>query len=471
MPAVSTSSGIDLLHNVVQSVGQGATYKRAKKILERAISQLPSGRHKQALQDALPQLCGELNRLLKDAKKKAPVEKKKGTWASQDGFISAVHEGSDAARMLVQSRLPAHRQLLQTITSGSSVHDSIRACSRLCGASGAPDVSRIVQHACQLADRVLKPTAVALLSSSGSPCHLRVDRTQCTPASANIIELVDAINELAAISGLRAAQGSEPVELLRNAGCGLPCSVQGHLFFTLAAAHVCDSLLHASQTEWNSETFLDVHAKVVGMLQRYCVSVDTDGVEQFLLGHPVMDIDSLKAAPWAAVPMCAWLAVRAAVQSPAQSLQHRALPLQAVLLQRAELQLHSVVADVSACARETAQMREKLCSTDTVAWITNLPAGSIIPSCLQTQKPAESSLAALLLEHPDWAEIQTLNRLYLASLQPDLHGAEQQADDQSLFVLDAEADSVVEQWDGSEEASDQVLLSSPCLCHVDVCYL
>lgn len=428
-PAVSPCS-IELLQNVLQSVGTPPTYKRAKHVLEHAIRQLPSGKPKQALQDALPQLRVALKKLIKQQGEQAPADKTKRTWASQNGFMTAVHEASDPASMLIQCRLPAHRQLLRTITSGVSVNESIRACSRLCGASWGPDVSTVMQHACQLADGALKPAAVSLLSTSGS-CDVRVDRSQA--AVEGISDLLHAINELAAVSGLRAAaHSSEPAELLRNAGHRMACSAQGPLLFTLATAHVCDSLLHSGHTEWTSSTFSDMHTKAVGTLQRYCVSVDAADVEQFLLGHPVLDIPLLKGTPWAAVPMCAWLAVHTAVQPPARC---HALPLQALLLQKAALHLHSIAGDASQCALETALMRDKLCSSDAVAWIKSLPAGTALPSCLSTRNLAESNLAALLLDHSVWAEVQALNKLHLASLQQNQDAAEQQAHDSSLFVL------------------------------------
>lgn len=448
-PSVSPCSK-ELLQNVLRAAGRRPTYKRAKHILEDAITKIPAGRSRQVLQDALPQLKAALKRLIREQGERPLAQEKKSSWACQNGFIAAVKEASDAASMLVQCRLPAHRQLLQTITSGVSVQESIRACSRLCGASAVPDISSVVLHVCQLADSVLKPAAASLLGASGS-CHDRVDQSQA--AVGGISELIHAINELVAISGLRAAAHSnEPVELLRNSGHGLACSVQGRLLFTLAAAHVCDSLLDGGHTQWVSSTFLDIHAKVVGELQRFCVSVRTSDVEQFLLGHAVLDIESLEVAPWAAVPMCAWLAVRTAVRPPVQC---RALPLQVVLLHRAEMHMHSIAGDMAGCARETALIRDKPCSRDAVAWIKSLPAGTMLPACWSAHDPAESSLAALLLEHPAWPEVQALNKLYLGSLQQDPRAAAQQAHDQSLFVLDAAADTAVAEWNASKEASDQ----------------
>jgi hypothetical protein len=199
-----------------------------------------------------------------------------------------------------------------------------------------------------------------------------------------------------------------------------------------------------------------VHARVVGVLQGYCVTVGADDIAQFLLGHPVLHIDSLQAAPWAAVPMCAWLAVHTVVCP--QIAESHELSLQAVLLQRAELRMHRIAGDAAECARKTALLRDKLCTIDATIWTKQLPAAATILSGLRSQNPSESSLAGLL-GLSEWSAIQALTNLFLDSLQPDTKG-EQYAEDQSLFVLDGVADNTPEQWDGSEDLCDQVLLLS-----------
>lgn len=452
MPALSAaSSAAPLLNQVVDSLGPGTTYKQAKQILEQAINQLPSG-PRQKLLDGLPHLRQQLKTLLKETEVRAS-RKKSPSWATQSQYLSAVHETSDTGRLL-QARLPAGRQLLQVITSNNDEVESIRACSRLSAASAAPDVCNIVLHACQLADRVLQPVAASLLSAAGTCIQIKA-QSSAAPCE-RISAILSAVGEVGAIARLRAGAGNkESVQLLRNCERSESYEVWGGLLFTLAAAQVCKSLVLGKNTEWNNDTLHEVHAQAVAAISCHAVSLDTDDAERFLLGHPVLRADSLGTAPWAAVPMCAWLAVRTVVRGSCTT--KSAQSLQAVLLQRMEQQVLSIVGNVSECSREMALVRDTPCTREAVEWIRSLPPGGSTPVPLCGQLVEELTLASLLLDRLSWDEIQALNTQHLAAMNGSSLRDDQRADDQSLFVLDNTADPGVEEWEGSEDLSDQVL--------------